>query len=131
MPIHIELWLPFAAGQAIHVLKRAGMMVRSPHNGVQTRRAFVQLYWDALAVRAALCAAVFWMVVDQPELLSSVAGVLGFSGRLELRLNAGTALIFGYFADSILDWAVSRIPIFQKEVPQPQRSEPQQTSNVD
>jgi hypothetical protein len=114
---HLELWLPFAAGMAIHVLKRAGMTVRSPSNAVRSRGEFLKIFWDVLVVRATLCAALFWMVLEQPALLARIAHIFGTAQVFELRLNPGTALIFGYFADSILDWVASHISIFQRELP--------------
>lgn len=119
---HLELWLPFAAGMAIHVLKRAGMTVRSQNNAVRTRGEFIKIFWDVLVVRATLCAALFWIVLEQPALLGRLAQFFGTAQILELRLNSGTALIFGYFADSILDWVASHVPIFQRELPPAQIS---------
>jgi hypothetical protein len=112
-----SLWLMFLAGQGVHILKRAGMCVRSPANAVTSRRQFVRLHWDALLIRGALCAGIFAVALDEPALLSRLAGAMGVSADLSLRMNPGTSLVFGYFADSVLDWLASHIPVLQREVP--------------
>jgi hypothetical protein len=116
MPPTWTLWLCFALGQAVHILKRAGMAVRSPHNALRTRREYLRLRWDALAVRAVLCAALFWLVMNRPELLAALLAALG-ARSAELPITGATSLIFGYFADSVLDWLVSHVPALQKELP--------------
>jgi hypothetical protein len=116
MPESLSLWLCFALGQFTHVLKRAGMAVRSRTNTLTSRREYLRFYWDALLVRSLLCAALFWLVQRQPALLAQVAAAFG-AAPVELPLTGGTALVFGYFADSILDWLVSRVPALGRELP--------------
>ncbi|HWQ03151.1 MAG TPA: hypothetical protein VNL38_01605 [Candidatus Nitrosotenuis sp.] len=110
------LWLCFALGQAVHILKRAGMAVRSKKNPLRTRREFLRRHGDAIAVRAALCSALFWLLKQRPELLAQFLLALG-APPMELPLTGATALIFGYCADSLLDWLVSRVPSLQKDWP--------------
>ena len=117
MPDAATLWLCFALGQAVHILKRAGMAVRSKKDPPRTRREFLRRHWDAIAVRAALCSALFWLAKQRPELLALLAAAIG-APPVELPLTGATALIFGYCADSLLDWLVSRVPSLQKDLPE-------------
>jgi hypothetical protein len=116
MSSSLSLWLCFALGQATHILKRAGMAVRSPQNALRTRREYLRLHWDVLAVRALLSAALFWLLEGRPDLLAALPAIFG-APPAELPLTGATALILGYFADSVMDWLVSRVPALQKELP--------------
>jgi hypothetical protein len=107
----------FLAGQALHILKRAGMAVRSKSNPIRSRREFLRLFWDVLLIRTVLCASAFWVALQNPQSLARLTHTWELPPDLSLRWSAGTALMFGYFADSIFDWIASRIPIFRREMP--------------
>lgn len=119
MPEHssFAVWALYLLGQCVHILKRAGMAVRSKSNSIRSRSAFVAHCWDALLVRLVLCAGLFWWLLADPRSLARVLALCGVHLAPDFSMGLGTALIFGYFADSVLDWLVSRIPILQKELP--------------
>ena len=119
MHYHITaaIWVLYLLGQFVHILKRAGMAVRSKSNCIRSRIEFIAFNWDVLLIRVVLCAGLFWVLVTNPRGLTRIFMLLGAGITADISVDFGTALIFGYFADSILDWVVSRIPFLQKELP--------------
>ncbi|HEV8384005.1 MAG TPA: hypothetical protein VGQ11_03970 [Candidatus Acidoferrales bacterium] len=119
MPQHTTtaLWTLYLSGQLVHVLKRAGMAVRSKSNRIGSRREFIAFNWDALLVRVVLCAGLFWVLLTNPRGLTRIFMALGTNFTADVSIDLGSALILGYFADSILDWMVSKVPWLQKELP--------------
>ncbi|MCL5287870.1 MAG: hypothetical protein M1453_07755 [Acidobacteria bacterium] len=113
----LVIWALYLLGQILHVLKRAGMAVRSKSNSIRSRWEFVVFFWDALLVRVLLCAGLFAALLADPSGLTKLLASLGSGVTADITVNPGTALIFGYFADSVLDWLVSKIPMLQKELP--------------
>ena len=111
------IWALYLVGQILHVLKRAGMAVRSKSNALRSRVAFIAFCWDALLVRLVLCAGLFAALLTNPHGLTKLFGMLGAGINADITVDPGTALILGYFADSVLDWLVSKIPMLQKELP--------------
>ncbi len=93
------------------------MAVRSKSNSIRSRREFVAFFWDVLLVRVLLCTGLFAALLTNPRGLTKLFALLGSGIAADITLNPGTALIFGYFADSVLDWLVSKIPMLQKELP--------------
>ena len=73
--------------------------------------------WDALLVRLLLCAGLFAVLLTNPRGLTKLLALLGAGISVDISVDPGTALILGYFADSVLDWMVSKIPMLQKELP--------------
>ena len=111
------IWALYLLGQLVHILKRAGMAVRSKSNSIHTRFEFIAFQWDVLLVRIVLCAALFWVLLTNPHGLTRIFRLVGADVPLDISVDLGTALILGYFADSVLDWLVSKIPMLQKELP--------------
>jgi hypothetical protein len=119
MPLQstVLLWTLFVFGQSLHILKRAGMAVRSKTNSIRSRVEFVAFCWEALLVRLVLCSGLFAALQTNPHGLTKLLTLIGVQISAEIPVDPGTALIFGYFADSVLDWLVSKIPVLQKELP--------------
>lgn len=111
------LWTLFVLGQALHVMKRAGMAVRSKANSIQSRVQFVAFCWEAVLVRLVLCSGLFAALQTNPHGLTKLLNLVGVAASVDISVDPGTALIIGYFADSVLDWLVSRIPLLQKDLP--------------
>ena len=111
------IWALYLLGQFVHILKRAGMAVRSKSNRIRSRSEFISFNWDALLIRVVLCSGLFWVLLMNPRSLTRIFTLLGAGITADIPVDLGTALIFGYFADSILDWVVNRIPFLQKELP--------------
>ena len=113
----ILIWLFYLLGQLLHVLKRASMAIRSKSNSLRSRAAYIAFCWDALLVRLVLCAGLFAALLTNPRAVTKLLSGLGVSISADIPMDPGTALIFGYFADSVLDWLVSKIPMLQKDLP--------------
>ncbi len=111
------IWILYLLGQIVHILKRAGMTVRSKSTSIHSHFEFIAFYWDVLLVRVVLCAGLFWVLLTNPRGLTELFAMLGAGITADISVDLGTALIFGYFADSVLDWLVSKIPMLQKELP--------------
>lgn len=111
------IWTLYLLGQIVHILKRASMAVRSKSNSIHSRFEFIAFYWDVLLVRVVLCAGLFWVLLTNPRGLTKLFAMLGAGFTADIPVDLGTALIFGYFADSVLDWLFSKIPMLQKELP--------------
>lgn len=111
------IWTLYLLGQLVHIQKRAGMAVRSKSNRIRSRVEFIAFNWDVLLVRVALCAGLFWVLLTNPRGLTRIFLLFGAEIPADISVDLGTALIFGYFADSVLDWIVSKIPWLQKELP--------------
>jgi hypothetical protein len=119
MQLHtmVMIWALYLLGQLLHILKRAGMAVRSKSNSIRSRIEFIEFSWDALVVRIVLCAGLFAALLTNPHGLTRLFALFGAGITVDIFVDPGTALIFGYFADSVLDWLVSKIPMLQKELP--------------
>ncbi len=119
MPQHTTaaLWTLYLLGQFVHMLKRAGMAVRSKSNRIASRVEFIAFNWDALLIRVVLCAGLFWVLLTNPRGLTRIIMLFGANVAADFSIDLGSSLIFGYFADSILDWMVSKVPLLQKELP--------------
>lgn len=111
------IWTLYLMGQFVHILKRAGMAVRSKSNRIATRLEFIAFNWDVLLIRVVLCAGFFWVLLTNPHGLTRILTLFGAGIPADVSVDLGSALIFGYFADSVLDWIVSKIPWLQKELP--------------
>ena len=108
-----ELWALFALGQSLHILKRAGMARR----GGRSRREFLQFYWDALLIRMGVAGGLFWVLLSNPQAIAKMFALVGLTLTAEIPLGHGAALIYGYFADSALDWLAEKVPFLRKEIP--------------
>lgn len=111
----LGLWIAFSVGVAVHVLKVAGAAVRTKR--FKSRISFFLFYWDAIGARTLLQCGIFWLWISNPDFLQSALGKFGVQLNIELPVAKGTALLFGYFGDSIIKWVADKIPWFRKELP--------------
>jgi hypothetical protein len=121
MSFHVVgLWLCYFIGQALHVLLRATAIVRSPQSGITSYRQFLSVHGAPVAVRVfiATMGLIWW--AENPQAVADLFQKLGIGGGVGesvFPLNAATAGLYGYFADSLLDKLGIFIPQFQKDVP--------------
>ncbi|MBZ5662743.1 MAG: hypothetical protein LAO08_20265 [Acidobacteriia bacterium] len=94
-------WLAFFAGQLLHDLKRADIYAR--YRAGATKRAFLEKNWVVLLTRAALELPLFygWRHYDVTPWISSLTG---YTVPFTIPVNPLTSFLFGFFADSLLDW---------------------------
>lgn len=94
-------WLAFLAGQLLHDLKRAD--IQSRWRPGATKRAFFTKNWVVLVIRAALQLPFFygWRHYD---VLPWISSLTGYAVPFAIPVNPLTSFLFGFFADSLLDW---------------------------
>jgi hypothetical protein len=119
MSLHlIALWTCYFIGQALHVLLRATAIVRSPQSGITSYRQFLKVHGAPVAVRVFIATMGLILWAGSPQIISDVLQKVGVgAGDTVFPLNAATAGLYGYFADSLLDKLGIFIPQFQKDVP--------------
>jgi len=109
-------YLAFLAGQLLFVLKRSASAIRSKLNPIATRRAFFVANWDLLLIRCALEAPIFY-VYRHYDVNSVLSLFTTWQVPFHIPQSAMTAFLFGYLADSLLDWfgASAKAPEWLKE----------------
>src|SRR5271154_4333844 len=117
LPESAHLWALFAAGHGLHVLKRASLSVQSRISGTKTRVQWLQMNALNLAIRFFVNAAAFSYWMAHPNAATHVAGAIGVPIDLTLEPGHATAALFGLSGDSMVDWAVAKVPSLQKEIP--------------
>lgn len=128
----------FFVGQCLWVLVCAAAAIRSQHNPIKTRRAYLVLNWDILLVRFVLEIGFFtlWTRFSMNDLLKMTgqAWTFPFSG------NGGLTaiLMVGFASDSLLGavshwdrlpgfartWIAERIPQLPEQDPVSTKSQP-------
>jgi hypothetical protein len=108
------VWVTFALGVLLHILKRADTSAKSKLSGIRSIGHFLEWNWIALLIRAALGVALFEMLWTNPKFFGDEFQVPWLE---RLPFGWGFALMIGFFQDSIVDWVFSKIPFLQKELP--------------
>src|SRR5208282_5977274 len=116
---HWWLWLWFTIGMCIYMLKRAYYLVTGPNPIANDYTQFIQRCWIPLLVRFAVDAGFYW-VTFYPDLFNDVLKLTPWSTTLHSPVPqyAVFALFFGMGVDSIVDFAVSKIPWLKDWLPQ-------------
>ena len=107
----------FIIGLALHALAQADGIARSKNNQVTSRWAVFRAYWVTLAVRGAICIAIFilWLQGQLAEVLMALGVPIPDSLAAVMNLHVGGAIGFmaGYAFDSLLGY----IPRLNTSVP--------------
>jgi len=114
------LWLAFAGGMAVYMLKRAYYLVKGPNPVANTYGQFIVACWIPLLVRAAVDSGLFWATF-YPDILNPVLGKLGLTWQLHSPMSSMPAVVaffVGLGMDSIVDFAVTKIPLVRDWLPQ-------------
>jgi hypothetical protein len=117
IPESVHLWILFGMGHGLHVLKRSSLSAKSGLSGTKTRTEWLKTNIVNLMVRAFVNAAAFSYWISHPGIATHIAGSLGVPVDLTLEPGHATAAMFGLCGDSMVDWAVAKVPFLQKEVP--------------
>ena len=119
---HIWLWFWFLFGSGVYILKRAYYLVTGPNPVAESYPQFFEKCWIPLLVRLVVDSGIYWLTF-YPDLLN---GVLSFMSKLGWNVQlhspipqyAVVALFFGLSIDSIVDFAVTKIPYVKDWLPQ-------------
>lgn len=105
----LSLWLFYLLGQLFHILKQAQRTTWDPHSPINSVRAYLATSWLDCAWRFLLCTALFVVWWRDPAwILALLARVLPLDlNDLALKPNLFTALVYGFFSDSVLDFLFS------------------------
>ena len=112
-----HLWVLFAAGHGLHVLRRASLSAESKISGIANRFDWFRTNALALAIRFFINAAAFSYWLSHPTAATHAMGSLGLPVNLTLDPGHATAALFGLSGDSLVDWATAKVPFLQKEIP--------------
>ncbi len=115
----------FLLSQFLHIFLRALATRQSRLNGVKSLAQYIDHYGLAISCRLVAAFALLLLWMQNPQVLTEYANrhqwIIDHLGRVNLTLNAGTAFVFGYFIDSLLDMLPVVFPWLRpwlgKEVP--------------
>lgn len=115
------LWLFFLVGTFAYWLKRAYFLITGPNPVANDFGQFLRRCWAPLLVRFILDSGVYWATF-QPQVLGGMLRAMGwedFANEVNALTQFGFfALFFGFGVDSVLDFAVTKIPWIKEFLPQ-------------
>jgi hypothetical protein len=114
-PVH--LWCLFAAGHALHVLKRASLSAGSRLSGTTSRAGWIRTNMLTLVIRLFVNAVTFSYWISHPDAATRGLASLGLPLNFTVEPGHATAAMFGLSGDSLIDWAAAKVPFLQKEIP--------------
>lgn len=119
---HIWLWLWFVIGMVVYVLKRAYYLVTGPNPVANSYPEFFRKCWIPLLVRFVVDSGIYWLTF-YPDLLNGALSILSrFGWNVQLHSPipqyAVVALFAGLSIDSLVDFAVTKIPGIRDWLPQ-------------
>jgi hypothetical protein len=117
IPESAHYWALFVAGHGLHVLKRASLSAQSTLSGTKSRREWVRTNALNLTIRFFVNAVAFSYWLAHPDAGTHAIGSVGIPGNFTLEPGHATAAMFGLSGDSMVDWAATKIPFLQKEIP--------------
>ena len=126
------LWLWYFIGMGTYWLKRAYYLVTGPNPTATTYRQFFSRCWIPLLVRAFLDSMAYWILLipgGPADKITSYLGWADYDWAINLvTLYAPFSGLFGHSIDSIMDFAVSKVPWIKDWLPQMPGPLPQQAS---
>lgn len=114
---HIWLWLWFFAGMAVYMLKRAYYLVTGPNPVANTYGQFFARCWIPLFVRFAFDSGLYWLTF-YPDFFDGVLSHFGWQLHSPIPQYAVVAFFIGMGVDSIVDFAVTKVPYVKDWLPQ-------------
>lgn len=116
---NVWLWWWFLFGMAVYMLKRAYYLVTGPNPVASNYTQFAERCWIPLLVRAVVDSGIYWLTF-YPDLANPVIKYFGFSFELHSPLPhyGVVSLFFGLGVDSLVDFAVTKIPYVKDWLPQ-------------
>jgi hypothetical protein len=120
-PHIIFLLLICTLGQILRIMLKAGGSKQSKLSGVKSMRQYVEINSKFIAGRFVFASFLLWIWIMNPgmveKLINGIPLVTKYVGYINYPLNALTAAIWGYMADSLLDKLALVFPFLQKDIP--------------
>jgi hypothetical protein len=116
-PESVHLWCLFTVGHALHVLKRASLSTQSRLSPTRSLIDWLRTNILALIVRFFVNAAAFSYWIAHPGAATHALASFGLPVNLTLEPGHATAAMFGLSGESLIDWAATKVPALQKELP--------------
>lgn len=127
----VGYWIVFFAGTCIWLLVCSGAAIRSKHNPLKNRWAYVQMNWDIFLIRQVPDLIIFtvWRHLSVNDLLAlahipwqpAFSGSSGFVGALTTGFSADALIAYGlktkYVPDVVREWVQERIPELPADKP--------------
>jgi hypothetical protein len=115
------LAIEFLIGQLLNIIKRADLVIQSPHNTTGSVKQYVLHYGVQLIFQLAFGVALFNGVLANDWLLGMIWKPLA-----TVKWTASTAFFAGLIFDNLMDWAIERFPVLRQFL---QRGDPNATSD--
>jgi hypothetical protein len=126
----VSLWFWFMFGIAMYMLKRAYYLVTGPNPVANNYTEFIERCWIPLLIRTVVDSGIYWLTF-YPDMLDWAIKAVGFDYQLHSAIPqyGVVALFFGLGIDSIVDFAVTKIPYVKDWLPQMPPPLPKQATN--
>lgn len=115
------LWFWFFIGMMMYMLKRSYYLVTGPNPVANSYLQFIQRCWIPLLVRGFLDSIAFWALFT-PGMADKALDAVGWpsaSWAMSMVTQfAFAAALFGHVVDSVMDFAVSKLPYLKDALPQ-------------
>lgn len=124
-------WIVFFAGTCVWLLMCASAAIRSKHNPLRSRWAYVAMNWDIFLIRQIpdLIIYTIWRHISVNDVLAAlhvpwslgITGSSGFVGALSTGFSADALIAYGlktkYVPDAVRQWVQERIPELPADKP--------------
>ena len=115
------LWMWFLIGMLAYWLKRAYYGINPPNPIANGYLHWVQRSWAPLLIRAFIDSMAFWILFTPGVTDKALAamGWTGYSWMISMITQfAVVSALFGYVADSVVDFSVTKVPFVKDVLPQ-------------
>lgn len=113
------LWFWFFIGMFVYMLKRAYYLVTGPNPVANDYGDFIRRCWIPLLIRGVVDSGIYWLGF-YPDMMNWALSLFHIDYQMHSAIPqyAVVALFFGLGVDSLVDFAVSKIPYLRDFLPQ-------------
>lgn len=101
----LGIWIWYLIGQLIHTLLQLSAVSKAKNNPAGSVLQAFKQRWLAVVARLFVATAFFLLVANDPQIFLRILSAIGLTfdpGPAGIKMSAGLAGLFGYFADSLL-----------------------------